>query len=351
MIETYGWRVASGLDFAPFAARGLRPGRVILQQRGHCTLATDFGELAAGLAGRLLHDGADPPVAGDWVACACRPAEGAATIHAVLPRRTCFTRQRPGGQGVQVVAANIDVALLATSMNAEFNPRRLERYLAAAWASGARPVVVLTKADLCSASAPILAAAQAVAIGVEVLAVSAATGTGLDRLAALLRPRETCAVLGSSGVGKSSLVNALAGQALMATGDIREADARGRHTTTHRELLVLPGGRLVLDTPGMRELGLAEAAEGVAATFEDIAALAADCRFHDCAHASEPGCAVQAALAAGALDPGRWKSYQKLQRELAHATARGDQAARAAQHKRWVALTKSQRAARKFRQL
>ena len=208
-------------------------------------------------------------------------------------------RKAAGGGGVaQVVAANVDVALLVASLNADLNPRRIERYLATAWESGASPVVVLTKADLCEDCDTLKARIEAVAIGVPVHAVSVVTGEGLARLSESLAPGQTAALLGSSGVGKSSLVNALAGASLMATRAIREDDARGRHTTTHRQLVLLPNGRLVLDTPGMRELGLWDADAGVAATFADIEALAAACRFKDCAHGTEPGCAVQAALAA-----------------------------------------------------
>jgi ribosome biogenesis GTPase len=217
-----------------------------------------------------------------------------------------------------------------------------------AYESGAQPAIVLTKADLCGDVGGAVAAVAAVAFGAPVLPVSAATGEGLAALAILLPARQTAVVLGSSGVGKSTLVNALAGTELMATGEIREDDARGRHTTTHRELVRLPSGALILDTPGMRELGLWDAGDGVAQTFGDItaevAAIAEDCRFRDCAHEREPGCAVQAALADGRLDPERWRSFRKLQRELAHEARRQDPIAREAERKRWIAIHKSARA-------
>lgn len=352
MIQDYGWSLELQDAFAPHAARGLIPGRVVVQQRGLYILATDQGELAAGISGRLAHDagGGEYPAAGDWVAAAARPEEHAATIHAVLPRRTAFVRRAAGPKlGEQVVAANVDVALLTASLNADLNARRMERYLAVAWQSGARPVVVLTKADLCDDPGDLIAEMEGVAFGAPVIAVSALTGEGLDAVRALMAPGETAVMVGSSGVGKSTLLNALAGQDLMATQGIREDDAHGRHTTTHRELVRLPGGALLLDTPGMRELGLWDSGDGVSATFEDIEALASSCRFHDCHHGNEPGCAVRAALEDGSLDPGRWKSYGKLQREIAHLERREDPLAREAHRRHWIAVHKAGRARMKHR--
>ncbi|PDT72458.1 ribosome small subunit-dependent GTPase A [Bradyrhizobium sp. C9] len=352
MINLYGWSDRDGQAFAPCAAQGCVPARVVVQQRGLYTLVTDHGELRAQLAGRLVHEAREGghPVVGDWVAVTARPAEGAATIHAILPRRTMFVRKAADTvQAVQVVAANVDVALLVASMNADFNLRRLERYLATAWQSGARPVVVLTKADLRDAPDDIVAAAESIAFGVPVLVVSAVTGAGVTELAALLKPGETCVLVGSSGAGKSTLVNAFAGTERMATGGIREDDARGRHTTTHRELVRLPGGALILDTPGMRELGLIDAEEGLGVAFDDIEALARDCRFRDCGHGNEPGCAVRTALETGQLDPDRWRGFQKLQRELAHLDRKEDRAARAAEKRRWIARNKAYRAGQKFK--
>jgi ribosome biogenesis GTPase len=352
LIQSYGWSDALRHDFAPFAARDLIPGRIIVQQRGQYGLVTDLGDLTGQVSGKLAHDAGSGgyPAVGDWVAVAARPAEQAATIHAVLPRRTAFIRRAADSIATeQVVAANVDVALLVASMNADLNPRRLERYLATAWQSGAKPVVVLTKADLADDPEGDIADAESVAFGAPVLAVSAVSGAGMDALAALLKPGETAVLVGSSGVGKSSLVNALAGAMLMDTGDIREDDARGRHTTTHRELIRLPSGALILDTPGMRELGLLDADEGLSTTFEDVEAIAGSCRFSDCHHGNEPDCAVRAALDSGDLDPGRWKSFVKLQKELRYQHLKESPDARQAYLRKWKPIIKAQRARTKLR--
>ena len=351
MLETYGWSDALQRDFAPHAAACLVPGRVILQQRGLYGLATASGELRGQISGKLARE-APPggyPAAGDWVAINPDDA-GGATIHHVLTRRTAFVRKASGpGGGVQVVAANVDVAFLTASLNADLNPRRLERYLAAAWQSGAAPVVLLTKADLCPDIAIAVAEVEAFAAGAPVHALSSLTGEGLDAVLGYLTPGRTAVMVGSSGAGKSTLANALLGSDHMATQAIREADARGRHTTSHRELILLPGGGLLLDTPGMRELGLWDSDEGLAATFEDIESLAAQCRFSDCGHSNEPGCAVRAALEAGDLDEARWRSFRKLRRELAFLESKEDPSLRAAKRRQWVQVTKANRARYKQR--
>jgi ribosome biogenesis GTPase / thiamine phosphate phosphatase len=352
LITSYGWSDTLQQQFHTHATRGLEPARVIVQQRGLYVLATPTGEATAQLSGRFTHEAEAGayPVAGDWVAAAVRSAEASATIHHVLPRRSAFVRKAVGGGGgAQVVAANVDVAFLVASLNADLNPRRIERYLATAWESGAAPVVVLTKADLCEDCDAQQARIERVAMGVPVHVVSAVTGQGLAELAACFAAGQTAALLGSSGVGKSSLVNALAGTTLMATQAIREDDARGRHTTTHRQLVLLPSRRLVLDTPGMRELGLWDAEAGVATTFADIETLVTECRFRDCAHGAEPGCAVRAALADGSLDEGRWRSYAKLQREAARFARRGDPRQQAELRKVWIKRAKAYRAQKKRR--
>jgi ribosome biogenesis GTPase len=261
-------------------------------------------------------------------------------VHAVLPRASAIVRRAPSDHArpTQVLAANVDVAFLMTSLNRDFNLRRLERYLAVAWESGALPVVLLSKADLIDDPDGMRLAAEAVAPGTDVIAVSAVSGVGLEAVRQHLAPGRTVVFLGSSGVGKSSLVNALAGEGLLATAAIREDDARGRHTTTRRQLLRV-GDALVIDTPGLRELALADT-DGLAGAFDELDAVAATCRFSDCRHDGEPGCAVRAAIAEGRLAPERLDAYRKLQREARRAELAADAVGRKAERRRWSATMK-----------
>jgi ribosome biogenesis GTPase len=346
-IASLGWGHALADTFQPHADAGLRPGRVAIQHRGAYVLLTDEGEVWAAVRGRLRHAAgstSELPAVGDWVAYDRPDGAERAGIHAVMPRRSAFKRKQAGFETAeQVVAANVDVLFLVTSLNQDLNVRRIERYMTLAWESGADPVVVLTKADLCADVATPVALVETVTFGVPVHVTSALTGEGMDAVRAHLDGGRTGAAVGSSGVGKSTLINHLCGEERLATSEIRE-DGRGRHTTTHRELIVLPGGGCVIDTPGMRELQLWDSEEGLERAFEDVDALIAECRFSDCGHDTEPGCAVRAALADGRLDAERFESYRKLQRELHWLEIRHDARARSEERKRWRAINKEARA-------
>jgi ribosome small subunit-dependent GTPase A len=324
----------SGLGWTPDRAADVPPGcvpaRVSRVDRGRLSVLTQAGESRVH-PGAALYDesGLSGPAVGDWVAL-----RGELAV-AVLPRTSAFVRTVAGRtSAAQVVAANLDTVLVVDALSGDARLRRVERYLAVAWSSGATPVVVLTKADLCDDVAAVVEQVREDALGVEVLPVSSVTGEGLDAVRDLLPPGRTGAMVGPSGVGKSSLVNALAGGLIAATGDIRESDGRGRHTTTARELHLLPGGGLLVDTPGMRELGLYDDGEGVDTAYADVALLADDCRFRDCRHRTEPGCAVAAAIDDGRLDPARYSAWRKLQAEAHRQLLRVDARARAAERAR-----------------
>jgi ribosome biogenesis GTPase len=337
-LDALGWSAHFAKAFVPYEGDGFVPGRVAVQHRGAYLVRTESGEVSAELAGRLRHDGADGaelPVSGDWVALRPHGDGSGATIQAVLTRRTAFTRKDPSNAvREQVLAANVDAVFVVTGLDGDFNLRRLERYLATAWESAAEPVIVLSKADLCDDVARAIAEVESVAIGVPVHALSCVSGDGLEALGPYLTGNRTVALLGSSGVGKSTLINRLLGEDALATGGLRR-DGRGRHTTTTRELVALPGGGLVLDTPGMRQLQLWDAGDGLDTTFGDVEALAAECRFHDCSHDREPGCAIKRALADGTLAQDRYSSYQKLQRELRALELKHDRRARSEARKKW----------------
>ena len=341
-LESLGWDASFADEFQPFEHDGLAPARVAVEHRSEYVVYTQHGELRAELTGRLRH-GDEHPAVGDWVAVASRADEGRATIHAVLPRRSAFVRKVAWAETKpQVVAANVDVAFVVSGLDLNFNVRRIERYLTLAWESGAQPVVLLTKADLCDDVESRVYEVESVAFGVPVHAVSAPHGDGVDTVRSYVPPGRTAALLGSSGVGKSTLVNALVGTELLAVQEIRE-DGRGRHTTSHRQLVPLPDGGMMLDTPGMRELQLWDADSGMEAAFQDLESLAGQCRFADCSHGREPGCAVRAALAEGTLDVERFESWRKLQRELERLARKQDGRARSEARKERARFARAMR--------
>jgi ribosome biogenesis GTPase len=323
-LHVLGWNSELAEAFRPHEERSV-PGRIAVEHRGMYAVYTDAGEMWAEIAGKMRHDAGDRsdfPAVGDWVVLQPRPGDDWATITAILPRRSAFVRKEAGFRtGGQVLASNIDLVWIVAALTRGLSARRIERFLAVAWESGAQPVVVLTKADIGEAEPERVAEVEQVAVGAPVVVTSAVTGEGLDELRVQLVGDKTAALLGSSGVGKSTLINKLVGDGLLET---RETDARdvGRHTTVRRELVAVPSGGLLIDTPGLRELVSWDAEEGVDAVFADIEELIGRCRFADCAHRTEPGCAVRAALASGELEPARLRTFEKMQRELRYVERR-----------------------------
>jgi ribosome biogenesis GTPase len=330
-LTALGWNARVADAFAAHATAGLVPGRVSLEHTHIYRVLTAEGELLARIAGRLRHDAksrADFPAVGDWVGLEPSAQGGTARIRVVLPRASRFSRRAAGDRTEeQVVAANIDTIFLISGLDGDFNPRRIERYLLVAWDSGASPVIVLNKADLVPDAAEHVDRVREISAGVPVHAVSCKRPQSLGVLRQYLGVGRTGALLGSSGVGKSTIVNGLLGQDLLRTREVREADSRGRHSSTSRQLVLLPGHGVLIDTPGMRELQLWDTTEALAGAFADVEALAAGCRFRDCGHLREPGCAVRAAVDRGELPVGRLDSFLKLASEQQHQARQQDQRA------------------------
>jgi ribosome biogenesis GTPase len=330
-LAELGWNA----DLAEQLEPGLVPGRVTAAHRAAYDVQTADEVVRTRLPGRMLHENADVAV-GDWVGL------GDGLIRTVLPRQSALVRKTAGRTTeAQTLASNVDVAFIVSSLGPDLEPRRIERYLVTIWESGATPEVVLTKADRIEDPGPMVAEVESVALGVPVHVVSAISGQGMDALRARIQPGMTAVLIGSSGVGKSTIVNAFVGHEQMAVKEVRADDDEGQHTTSHRELILLPGGGVVIDTPGIRELQLWDASEGgMSEAFSDVEELAAECKFNDCTHTSEPGCAVLAAVESGELAQDRLQSWFKLQRELRAIAIRQDHLLRKQETRRWKLLAK-----------
>jgi ribosome biogenesis GTPase / thiamine phosphate phosphatase len=345
-----GWNQFFNEQFEPYKLQNLTPARIAQEHKNIYMAIDEDGEMLAEVSGKYRHLSESRggfPAVGDWVGLT-RREDNRATIHVHLPRQSAFVRKVAGVETEeQVVAANIDTIFIVCGLDSNYRLRRIERYLTLAWESGAVPVVLLNKCDICQNLAERTSEVETLAIGVSVHAISAKNGIGLETLSQYLIPGKTAAFLGSSGVGKSSIINRLLGDERLAVNDVREDDSRGRHTTTSRELLVLPDGGIVIDTPGMRELQVWGDDEGLRQTFDDIESFAAKCRFRDCSHLKEPGCAVRDAIDSGKLDADRFQSYLKLKKELEYLAARQVMKANAAEKLKWKQISQYQKTLKK----
>jgi ribosome biogenesis GTPase len=343
-LNQFGWHPFFEAYFNEYSGNGYSAGRVAVENKNNYILYTEYGELLAEISGKLFYEisgKGDFPAVGDWVVFRALPGEQKAVIDHVLPRKTKFSRKSAGAKTEeQVIASNIDNLFIMSSLNQDFNPRRIERYLTLAWESEAAPVILLSKSDLCKNPGEKKSETESIAFGVPVHCISTLKITGLEKLKQYFSQNQTGAIVGSSGVGKSTLINTLLGENKLKVNDTADYKDKGLHTTTRRELILLPDGGMIIDTPGMRELQLWDGNKGVGDVFEDIETIASECRFKDCKHENEPGCAVREALRIGNIDAGRYKSYQKLQREVRYFERRSSENAILAEKRKWKKIHK-----------
>ncbi len=343
-LDTFGWTVFFEAHFAPHREHGLIPGRVAIQHKDRYTFLTEQGELSGQVSGKFRFDAKGMqsfPAVGDWVALETSSFDQPAIVHHVLERKSKFSRKVAGDRlDEQILAANIDITFLVMGLDGDYNLRRMERYLTVAWESGARPVIVLNKSDVCNSLEECTQEVLSIAQGVDIIVMSAHQSEQIAPLRSLLTPGTTGVLLGSSGVGKSTITNVLLGKDHFKVSEVREHDSRGRHTTPHRELLILPTGGIIIDTPGLRELQLWGGDEGMHESFDDIEELASNCRFRNCRHEAEPNCAVKSAMENGSLDSGRYESYLKLQREIRYLASKQEMSAQRLEKERWKDISK-----------
>lgn len=351
-LAEFGWNDTFNAAFQPFLERALKPVRIVREERGQYLAVSEQGALTAEVSGKFMHNAAgksDYPTVGDWVAAEIIAQEPRGIIHAVVARQSSISRKVAGSvTDEQVLAANIDTLFLVMGLDDNYNVRRIERYVAFAYQSRVAPVVILNKADLCEDVEARVEEIEPISPGIKVLAVSAAENAGMDQLGPFLVPGRTVAFIGSSGVGKSSLINRLLKEDRLKTQEVRTDDSQGRHTTTHRELIILPSGAMVIDTPGIRELQLWGDDDALSGSFPDIEKLIRACRFNDCSHASEPGCAVKEALENGDLDPGRYQNYLKMGKELQYLANKQKGSVRKAEKEKWQKIMKDFRYKKRY---